>query len=253
MQGKRGLGSLIAVAALAGSGAVNAATINQGNWGGCLGMTSCVVGDTTITALGDAAAAASKNMPVTTSPTLVQQTFNGATGLGIQYARYPNTTLGNSPNLEIQYSETLNFTFAAPTKIDELQIVFLYSRERFGSDPAEELAYITGGSTTYTLTVTDSNNNPPIFGWNGGGTVSAESPYNQGVFKFLNPFGDTLLTSLSLTAPFLANNTTADNNDYSFLSLSFTSPPAEVPEPSTYAMMLAGLALLGFMARRSKA
>jgi hypothetical protein len=37
-----------------------------------------------------------------------------------------------------------------------------------------------------------------------------------------------------------------------FLSLQYTAVAAPVPEPETYAMMLAGLGLLGFMARRKK-
>lgn len=39
---------------------------------------------------------------------------------------------------------------------------------------------------------------------------------------------------------------------YNDLSFSFTNTTAPVPEPETYAMMLAGLAGLGFVARRKK-
>ena len=40
--------------------------------------------------------------------------------------------------------------------------------------------------------------------------------------------------------------------DYNDLSFSFTNTIAAVPEPETYAMLLAGLGLLGFAARRKK-
>ncbi len=40
--------------------------------------------------------------------------------------------------------------------------------------------------------------------------------------------------------------------DYNDLSFSFTNTIGAVPEPETYAMLLAGLGLLGFMARRRK-
>ncbi|MBL8501504.1 MAG: FxDxF family PEP-CTERM protein [Nitrosomonas sp.] len=40
--------------------------------------------------------------------------------------------------------------------------------------------------------------------------------------------------------------------DYNDLSFSFTNTVAAVPEPETYAMLLAGLGLLGFMIRRKK-
>ncbi|WP_086146580.1 PEP-CTERM sorting domain-containing protein [Janthinobacterium sp. GW458P] len=41
--------------------------------------------------------------------------------------------------------------------------------------------------------------------------------------------------------------------NYSTFTGTFASPVAAVPEPETYAMMLAGLGLVGFMARRRKA
>ncbi|MBS0298909.1 MAG: PEP-CTERM sorting domain-containing protein [Proteobacteria bacterium] len=40
--------------------------------------------------------------------------------------------------------------------------------------------------------------------------------------------------------------------DYNDLSFSFTNTIAAVPEPETYAMLLAGLGLVGFFARRRK-
>lgn len=49
-----------------------------------------------------------------------------------------------------------------------------------------------------------------------------------------------------------AQSATNQYGNYSTFTGTFASPVAAVPEPATYAMMLAGLGLVGFMARRRK-
>ncbi len=61
-----------------------------------------------------------------------------------------------------------------------------------------------------------------------------------GGFYFLNSNG---------TDPLTLGDTWSD---YYVPSMQFTATIAPIPEPETYAMMLAGLGLLGFMARRRK-
>ena len=73
-------------------------------------------------------------------------------------------------------------------------------------------------------TLTQSGNS--ITGWEGNGVIQFQGSY----------------TSISFTTP---------NYEY-YYGATVGAPVAAVPEPETYAMMLAGLGLLGFAARRRK-
>jgi len=114
---------------LAAGGAAQASiVINQAGWtaAGCVGAMACVVNGVTISASGNAAQAASQGLVVFQNPaTLSTHTFNGGTGLGVDFARYPGTNATAGANREIQFSEAMTFTFAVPTRIDELAILFL--------------------------------------------------------------------------------------------------------------------------------
>jgi hypothetical protein len=74
-----------------------------------------------------------------------------------------------------------------------------------------------------------------------------------------NGFADWTLGTINLTG--LAANTTvlfhavwsgASDGAESFFLVSAGGPPTAIPEPETYAMLLAGLGLMGFIARRRK-
>jgi hypothetical protein len=59
------------------------------------------------------------------------------------------------------------------------------------------------------------------------------------------------LTSAASTAGlFLYIGEVGDNGEVAASSVVVRETPAEVPEPSTYAMLIAGLGMLGLMARR---
>ena len=80
-----------------------------------------------------------------------------------------------------------------------------------------------------------------------------------GVANNGNGFGDWTLGNISLAglAPtdqvlFHANWSGASDGAESFFLFSAGGPPTAVPEPETYAMLLAGLGMMGFVARRRK-
>jgi hypothetical protein len=82
----------------------------------------------------------------------------------------------------------------------------------------------------------------------------ANSPYRQ----LLGLIGDSFIQSGGKLSVTLFDSTVSSTPNYIELpgsynaTLSFYAEVTPVPEPETYAMMLAGLGLLGVMARRRK-
>ena len=129
--------------------------------------------------------------------------------------------------------------------------------------------YGTPGANEYTITIRASNNESVTYNAIGG--VDTRD-YNSNVFTntiantttpwFDNGIGQRLdLREFNLPGSFLTETvasftiTQVNPNDQALFSgLTFSTVPiAAVPEPETYALMLAGLALLGSCRRRRKA
>lgn len=123
-------------------------------------------------------------------------------------------------------------------------------------------------SSSLTTTISDANSSDPFSNWCNAGCSFTETLINgntlSGTFNFTNVQGESggtsysglvnitggtgLFTGATGSGTFsgfdnLAGLTTAHNLNFTVTS---------VPEPETYAMMLAGLSFMGFVARRRK-
>ncbi|MBT0571540.1 PEP-CTERM sorting domain-containing protein [Curvibacter sp. CHRR-16] len=108
--------------------------------------------------------------------------------------------------------------------------------------------FLDGTSATYYLTAADIIN----ASWTGSGSVTNLSPATgntAGVWKISNPFGSKAITNLVFSAvngTCKTGNTCSSQSDYTLMSVT------AVPEAETYAMMLAGLGMVGAIVRRRK-
>jgi hypothetical protein len=92
--------------------------------------------------------------------------------------------------------------------------------------------------------------------WSLVGTLNVpESAANDNSPYSTSPHGFLTLSNLNIDSQFVrVSLRLSSNGPYTFADeVDFYSSAAPVPEPETYAMMLAGLGLLGFVARRRKA
>ncbi len=191
--------------------------------------------------------------------TFEQKTIAGYTGVGVTGGRTGGELDINDQNVSEKI--TVGFTSAAQT-ISSIEIAFLYDGPEFG-DFNEVAVVTTNSGLVGKLTSTYTNASGLTAFWDiigdGNPAVSvtnvspAIDPNGAAVWRIINPFGtSSSYSSLAFTAENGACGIPTCNNqsDYALYSISTTLPPSEVPEPSTYLMMLAGLGMLGFMVKR---
>jgi hypothetical protein len=122
-----------------------------------------------------------------------------------------------------------------------------------------------GSGTLFTAGSQATPVDPKLFGTNAAGTAVDNAVATLGAFDGENSTAtpDGFLSmgfngriSFNLTAAtntaglFLYIGEVGDNGEVAASSVVVRETPAEVPEPSTYAMLIAGLGMLGLMARR---
>lgn len=171
---------------------------------------------------------------------------DGYQGVGVSPKQGSERTPG-----EIDIGESIKGTFSSNTFVSNITLGLLFDGPEYGD--VNEIAQITaiyedGTSHVFTLTATG----PSTAIWSGSGSfIESLSPAIGGlggVWSITNPFGD-FVKSFSLTAISgscgSAGGACNNQSDFTLISIA-------VPEPETYAMMLAGLAGIGFVARRKK-
>ena len=178
----------------------------------------------------------------------------GVTGVGVTAPKTPQkSTVDRTPG-EIDIGESIVGTFTQGIVISNISLGLLFDGPEYND--VNEVAQITAtffdkSITSFTLTATGattalwSGTFGSVTSFGGGATSTG-----AGAWSISNPFGNNLVTRLGFTAlqgkPSLTCPTCNNQSDYTLVSVT------AVPEPESLAMMLAGLGLMGAIARRRK-
>ena len=188
--------------------------------------------------------------PWDTTPELGLRTQDGFTGVGVQ----------GMTNGEIDWrngaSESITLTFTAPTAIGSFTLGLLFNGPEYID--VREVAQITiNGTEIYSLSAGATEN---VAVWSHGGTstnvnyiAGAGTQVGQGgAISLSNPFGNMAVSTMTFAAArgvsggSCGSSGCTNQSDYNVVSVT------AVPEPQTYALMLAGLGAMAFVARRRR-
>jgi hypothetical protein len=171
----------------------------------------------------------------------------GFQGVGVSPKRGSERTPG-----EIDIGESITGSFSAGVKITSFTLGLLFDGPEYNdvNEVAKVKAFYEGAWHSFTLKATGTT----MALWSGAGAtitnLSAASGGLGGVWNVANPFGNKLVSKLVFTA--VEGNAAhgcrscTNQSDYTLISVS------AVPEPETYALLLAGLGVVGMAARRRK-
>lgn len=171
----------------------------------------------------------------------------GFQGVGVSPKRGSERTPG-----EIDIGESITGSFSAGIKITSFTLGLLFDGGEYHdvNEVAKVKAFYEGRWHSFTLKATGTT----LALWSGVGAtitnLSAAADGLGGVWNVANPFGDKLVSKLVFTAiegdAARGCRNCTNQSDYTLISVS------AVPEPETYALLLAGLGTVGMAARRRK-
>ena len=170
----------------------------------------------------------------------------GFSGLGVS---------GGPTNTEIDIFESITMSWGYYAAVEDFSLALLYNGPEFGDvrEVAQVSASIEGGGTVVgTLTVAPLLDNATwsIFSGNSPATnLDPATLLEGGAWLVTNPFGNLRVNQLVFTAlfnPVCGSGSCYNQSDYVLSSVNV------VPEPGTYSLLLAGLAAMGFIARRRR-
>jgi len=176
----------------------------------------------------------------------------GIQGVGVSPLHGSERTPG-----EIDIGEYIKGTFSTGVVIHDFSVGLLFNGPEYADvNEKAKITVVFADSTRQTFTLTATGNTTAV--WTGGGTVTNLSPAIEalgGAWDIKDPFGTKSVRSIYFGAQTGTCGTgpnrgaCTNQSDYTFNSITAVT---SVPEPETYALMLAGLGLVGAVARRRK-
>ena len=195
--------------------------------------------------------------PWDTTPDLGLRTQDGFTGVGVQ----------GMTNGEIDWrngvSEWITLYLNDPSTIPSFTLGLLFNGPEY-NDVREAASITVNGDQTYLLRTQGTEN---VATWSLGATLIGSFSYiagagtqlgQGGAVMVTNPFGNLLVNSITFAAAqgfsggLCGSGGCTNQSDYNVINVMRAAPVSPIPEPQTYALMLAGLGAVAFMARRRR-